>query len=486
MSKSIQQQRGNARSKTPERRQVEMQFLSLDQWLDKDHRARSVWAYVESLDLSELYEPIKATRDNVGRDPIDPRILFALWLFATIEGTTSARRIAELTERDIPYMWICGGVSVNYHRLSDFRVQHSDLLERIMTDSIGVLIHQGLIDLNTVGQDGMRVRASAGSGSFRRDASLEEALEQAKVHVDEVRRQHEEETDGGDRRRLAAPKRAAREKLERIEQARVEMKDMQEKYRKRSGKKCSEPRASTTDPEARRMKMGDGGTRPAMNVQFASDGEAQMIVSVDVTSQGSDSGLMQPIYDDVCERYDVVPDDYLVDGGFAKKDDITHVEQNGTEVYAPLYAEKKQLAAGEDPYAARPQESPEMTAHRQRMGTIEAKKNTNAGRRSPPSCQSRAQRGLSQPRLDSISGARLGQSQDPDVMACLGFQLDENAKFSLFAARDELFGGGHGKLRRKGEIGRHENRLPSGQWTNAGTPKGVQNFISKLSDPKFD
>ncbi len=369
MSKTIQQQRGNARSQTPERRQVEMQFLSLDQWLDKDHRVRTVWAYVESLDLSVLYASIKATRDNVGRDPIDPRILFALWLFATIEGTTSARRIAVLTGRDIPYLWICGGVSVNYHRLSDFRTEHNDLLERIMTDSIGVLIHQGLIDLKTVGQDGMRVRASAGSGSFRRETSLADALEQAQVHVEEVRRQHEEETDGGDRRRLAAQKRAAREKLERVEQARVEMKDMQEKYRKRSGKKRSEPRASTTDPEARRMKMGDGGIRPAMNVQFASDGDAQMIVSVDVTSQGSDSGLMQPRYDDVCERYDVVPEDYLVDGGFAKKDDITHVEQNGTRVFAPLYAEEKQLAAGEDPYAARPKESPQMTAHRCRMGT---------------------------------------------------------------------------------------------------------------------
>ncbi len=350
-----------------------MQFLSLDQWLDKNHRVRNVWAYVESLDLSELYEPIKATRDNVGRDPIDPRILFALWLFATIEGTTSARRIAQLTTRDIPYLWICGGVSVNYHRLSDFRIQHGDLLERIMTESIAVLLHQGLIDLKTAGQDGMRVRASAGSSSFRRDASLKEALGQAQSHVETVRRQREEETDGGDRRRLAAQERAAREKLERIEQAQAEMAKMQEKYRKRSGEKRSEPRASTTDPEARRMKMGDGGTRPAMNVQFVSDGAAQMIVSIDVTSQGSDSGLMQPMYDDVCDRYDVTPEDYLVDGGFVKKDDITHVEQNGTKVYAPLYAEEKQLAAGEDPYAPRPKESPEMTAHRQRMGTPEAK-----------------------------------------------------------------------------------------------------------------
>lgn len=373
MNKSPVQQRGNARTQKPERSQVEMQLLSLDQWLDQDHRVRNVWAYVESLDLSELYASIKATQDNVGRDPIDPRILFALWLFATLEGTTSARRLAELTTRDIAYLWICGGVTVNYHRLSDFRAQHGQLLERIMTDSIAVLLHHELIDLQTIGQDGMRVRAAAGSGSFRRDASLATAVEQAEAHLAEVQRQHAAETDGGDQRRRTARERAARERQERIEAAREQLKDMQEKYQKRSGKKRSEPRASTTDPEARRMKMGDGGTRPAMNVQFASDGDAQLIVSVDVTSQGSDSGLMRPMYDDVCERYGVVPRDYLVDGGFSKKEDITHLEQNQTQVYAPLYAEQKQLAAGEDPYAPRPQESVEMTAHRQRMATTEAK-----------------------------------------------------------------------------------------------------------------
>src|SRR4051794_21671121 len=126
MKKSIQQQRGNARTKLPERSQVEMQFLSLDQWLDPDHRVRIVWQYVESLDLTDFYQPIKATRDNVGRDAIDPRILFALLLFGALEGTISARRIDELTRRDIAYMWLCGGVSVNYHRISDFRAQHGE------------------------------------------------------------------------------------------------------------------------------------------------------------------------------------------------------------------------------------------------------------------------------------------------------------------------------------------------------------------------
>ena len=369
MKKSHQEQRGDARTKTPQRRQIQMEMLSLDQWLDKDHRVRVLWQYVESLDLTELYRSIKATRDNVGRDPIDPRILFALWLFATVEGVGSARRLAELARRDIAYMWICGGVSVNHHRLSDFRVEHGDLLERILTESIAVLMHQNLVDLNTIGQDGMRVRASAGSGSFRRQASLEEALEKAKQHVAEVQKQSEEEHDGGEKRQQAA-----REKQERIEAALEEMEEMQTRYKKRtSGKKRSEPRASTTDPEARRMKMGDNGTRPAMNVQFASDGDAKMIVAVDVTSQGSDAGLMKPMYDDVCERYDVVPENYLVDGGFGKKEDVTDLEDDGTKVHAPLYAEQKQLDNGENPYAPRPGESAGMTAHRERMGTEEGK-----------------------------------------------------------------------------------------------------------------
>ena len=120
MSKSPEQQRGQARTQQPERRQIEMQMLSLDQWLSPSHRVRDIWQYVESLDLSPLYQTIKATRNNVGRNPIDPRILFCLWLFATVEGVSSARRVAELVTRDIAYMWICGGVSCKPSSLERF------------------------------------------------------------------------------------------------------------------------------------------------------------------------------------------------------------------------------------------------------------------------------------------------------------------------------------------------------------------------------
>jgi len=377
MNRHPRQQRGQARVKLPERYQVEMQLMSLDQMVRQDDLVRTVVSYADSIDLSSLYAKISATTDKAGRDAIDPRILFALWLFATLEGISSARRIAALTTRDVAYMWICGGVSVNHHTLSDFRKDNGELLESVLTDSIAVLHRQGLVQLQTIAQDGMRVRASAGSGSFRTRASLETSRKKALQFVEEVSKNRDDD-EGTSEGSKAARQRAADEKLERIEAAGRELEEMHRCYELRNEHKSPEhhrsaPRASTTDPEARRMKMGDNGFRPAYNVQFANDADTLLIVGVDVTNKGSDAGLLAPMYDTVCDRYDVVPEKYMADGGFSKKEGVTHLERNGTKFYGVLSNEKKQLAEGENPYQKRAGENAHYTAFRERMGTEEAK-----------------------------------------------------------------------------------------------------------------
>jgi transposase len=378
MSKSKSEQRGNARVKTPHRHQIEMHMMSLDQMIRADHLVRTVVKYVDSLDLTELYDQIKATRNRAGRDPIDPRILFSLWLFATLEGENSGRRIAVLTERDLAYMWICGGVSVNYHTVCDFRTEHGELLERILTDSIAVLQYHDLIQLETIAQDGMRVRASAGSGSFRRQTTLEESKQAAAEYLKQINEKSDKDDQDLSKGQKSACDRAGRERLGRLEAACLEMEQMQQRYEKRNKRvgeknKRSEPRASTTDPEARRMKMGDNGFRPALNVQFASDADAMVITSVDVTNEGSDAALLQPMYEEVCASYGVVPENYLADGGFSKKAGVTELERNGTKFYGPLFNEQKQRDAGEDPYEPRACENQLYTAFRKRMGSDEAK-----------------------------------------------------------------------------------------------------------------
>ncbi|MFK7818510.1 MAG: transposase [Planctomycetaceae bacterium] len=319
-------QRGDARVKLAERHQVEMRCLSLDQMIREDALVRTVVAFAETVDLSELYEAMQATKHTTGRSNIDPRILFSLWLFATLEGINSARRIDQLATRDVAYMWICGGVSVNYHTIADFRSHNAELLERCLTDSITTLHREDLVRLETLAQDGMRVRASAGSGSFRRKKSLEEAKKTAQEFYDKVCGQddNQDDDDSPGPGSKAARKRAAREKLELIEAASEELEKMQEAYEKRNARMCekhhrSEPRVSTTDPESRRMKMADKGTRPAYNAQFSSDANTLVIVAADVTNVGSDAGLMQPMYDSVCQTFGAVPSKYLADGGFSKK-----------------------------------------------------------------------------------------------------------------------------------------------------------------------
>lgn len=363
---------GKARYQRAERWQREWRDFCLDELLPDDHTGRLVWAYVESLDLSELYQAIRAIEGHVGRDPIDPKILVALWLYATIDGVGSARRLDRLCKAHVVYQWICGGVSVNYHTLSDFRVRHVEFLDRLLTQSVSTLLHQGLIELNRLAQDGMRVRASAGSSSFRRRPTLEQCLKEAEAQLDALKRESQE---GGaeDRRQRAAAERAARERTERLKQALAELAEVEQKMERRKKGSGHKARASKTDPEARQMKMGDGGFRPAYNVQFATTTETLVIVGADVTNAGADAGRMSPMVEQVEERYAARPEQYLADGGFSTFKDIERLESSGTQVYAPVKDEEKKREKGEDPFARRKRDSKEVAAWRERMGTEAAK-----------------------------------------------------------------------------------------------------------------
>ncbi len=362
-----------ARFQRAERQQIELKPLALNQMIPEDDTARLIWAYVEGLDLSALYASIKAVEGGAGRNPIDPRILLALWLYAITESVSSARKIDRECEKNFSYMWLCGGVKVNYHTLSDFRSQNGDILDDLLTQSVATLLHQDLIKLNRVAQDGMRVRASAGSSSFRRKPTLDECLKDAEEHLEQLNKEAEEDASAEDRRTKAAKERAAKERIERIKKALEEREKLAAKKEKRKKGTGDEARASTTDPEARKMKMGNGGFRPAYNVQFGTTAETLVIVGTDVTSQGTDGSLIGPMYDQIGERYDELPEDYLADHGFAQEKDITKLEAAGTKVYMPVKGAYKKIKEGKDPYVPQKGDNEEMAQWRARMGTDEGK-----------------------------------------------------------------------------------------------------------------
>jgi len=358
-----------ARLRTAQRDQPEFQLVDLDSLLSADHQARAVWTFVTALDLSELLVAIKAREGEPGRPPADPRILMTLWLYATLEAVGSARALAELCEAHVAYRWICGGVSMNYHTLADFRVAHVALLDRLLAQGVASLVSEGLVTLERLAQDGVRIRASAGAASYRRRDRLESLLSEAEARVAQLKAELETDPGATTARQRAARDRAAREQVERTNAALERMVELEaqrarrEKTHKKDTQKQKEPRASTTDAEARHMKMPDGGYRPAYNGQFASDLRTQVVVAVDLDTTGSDGGLMAPMQDQIIATYGQTPGQYLVDGGFSKLDDIERAHAGGIEVFAPPANNKHQT----DPYAPRATDGPGTAAWRERM-----------------------------------------------------------------------------------------------------------------------
>lgn len=326
-------------------------------------------ALIDRLDLSALYAPIGAREGVAGAPAIDPKILLALWVYATSEGEGSARRLWRLTQEHAAYQWLCGGVAVGYHTLSDFRSRRAEVLDGLITQVLALLMKHQLVDLKRVAQDGTRVRASAGARTFRKAETLQERMTEAREHLDAVTREAADPSITA--RRAAARKRGARERLDRLEAAVEELAIVTE-TKKKSGAKDATPRVSTTDPRARVMKMGDGGFRPAYNVQFATSvDDARVIVGVDVSNRGSDMGQTTPMLHQIKERTGVLPTELLVDGGYAQHSAIDDAAGLGVTVYAPV--PKPRGKETRDPHMPRDNDSEHVAAWRRRMGTDDAK-----------------------------------------------------------------------------------------------------------------
>jgi transposase len=330
--------RGAPRVQRPNRAQLLLRTTDLEGLLSPDHRARLVWEFVEGLDLAPLYDRIRATTDGPGRPPIDPAILTALWLYATLENVGSARALERLCDAHDAYRWIAGGVSVNHHTLADFRVEAVELLDALLVESVAALLVTGEVTLSRVAHDGIRVRASAGAASFRRRATLERALVEADAQVAALKAELDEDPGATSRRVAAARERAATERASRVRRAIAQLPALEaarQRTRSRKGRPPTEVRASLTDPEARVMRIGDGGWRPAYNGQYTTDVGSGLVVGVAVINVGSDMGELSPAIGRVRAHYGRAPGEFLADGGYVSVRDIERSEADGTAVYAP-------------------------------------------------------------------------------------------------------------------------------------------------------
>mgnify|MGYP000897104812 CR=1 FL=1 len=253
------------------------------------------------------------------------------------------------TRERIPYMWLSHGVPINYHGLADFRIAHAELLDDLLTKHLASLMAAHVVNVEDIIVDGTKVAASAGKSSYRRAPSLAKLETAAKERIAALKAEVEADTTAHSRREAAAKARAARETQKRVEEARRKLAEI-EKERKQRAKTSpkevadmKEARASTSDPEARKMRCADGAVRPAYNVQMAVTVEHGLITGIKATDRRQDSGLAGPMIAETERRTGSRVKRLLADMGYACEDDIvTLATRADTPVtcYVPLPQEQ--------------------------------------------------------------------------------------------------------------------------------------------------
>jgi len=409
------------RLRRPERRQMAMVVQCPDDLVSATHPVRRVAEVVEHLDVSGFCAPIKAREGVAGRDATDPKLLVALWLYACVRGIGSARELARQCEEQAAFRWLCGGVSVNHRLLADFRSDHGEALDQLLTQVVAALVDKDVVKVSRISQDGVRVRVGAGASSFRRQERLEKLLEEAQRHVEELHQRLDSPASpraAVTARQAAARKRAAQERQERLEQAIAqlpELKKRQEEAARRAGQgergkkiREKEPRVSTTDAEARVMKMPNGGYNPAVNVQLATDAASRAIVGVEVSNAGSDSaGLSAPMRQQVEERTGGKVEEHLLDGGYLRTEDLEEAHPQGVALFIPPKPARNPQRRGQElePKAG---DSEAVEAWKQRMKSEEGKQiyKQRAATSESVNADLRTYRGLSRILVRGLAKAR--------------------------------------------------------------------------------
>lgn len=333
---------GEARYQEADRAQLRWDLVDLESQLGSEHRARIVWAFVSGLDLSELYARIRAREGEPGRPPPDPKILLALWLYATLEGVGSARQLDRLCERDMAYRWLRGGVPMNYHGLSDFRFAHAAALDRLLSESLTALLAEGVVQPEEIALDGTKVRASAGKGSFRGADKLAALESAARARVEQLKTEAQSDSATSEKRRQAAQRRGAKDIARRAAAARRTLEKLRAEKAARAKRheaaeaKKGEARVSLTDPEARMMRFPDGAVRAGYNIQLAVAPGSGLILAAQTTDRRNDAGLAGGMLEQIKKRLGRAPQRLLVDTHYATKKDIVDLAEQQITVYTPL------------------------------------------------------------------------------------------------------------------------------------------------------
>jgi transposase len=311
-----------------DRSQVRLVELDVERLIGGKHPARRIWRVIDSLDLRRFESHVRAVEGVAGRPSHSPQVLISVWLYAFTRGLHSAREIERQMDYEPGLRWLTGLQPINHHTLSDFRVGHGEALRELFEDVLAMLLKRDLVKLKRVAVDGTKIRADVNKKSFRQKDKIEEYLQLAREHLNELERQEADEQIT--KRQQKARLRAAREQEQRLTEACAEIEQLRAA---RKDNKKKEPQASTSDPEARFMRSDGNGVAPAYNVQVTADSANGLITDVEVVNDPQDSELLVAAMDRIHQRHGEYPAEALADGGYTNHASVVDMDERGIDYY---------------------------------------------------------------------------------------------------------------------------------------------------------
>jgi transposase len=318
--------------KPVDRSQSSWQVLDYERLIEANHPARVIWELAGKMNLEPFAQNCQTREGEAGRPCWPPRLLVSVWVYAYTQRVASARAMERLMAYEPGLRWLTADQEVNHHTLADFRVGHREALEKLFIEFLAMLEKAGVVNLQTLLQDGTKMKAQAAKSSMHRRRTLEKRLKAARKVVKKLDREAAQEKEKLDERRQAAQQRAAREAVARGEAA---LKELENLAARTTPKERADLRVSDSEPEARKMKDNDGGFHPGYNMQVTTEAQSRMIVAVGLTSENNDLHQMLPALERVEQSGLTAPRTIIADNGYATRDNVEQTAERNVELIAP-------------------------------------------------------------------------------------------------------------------------------------------------------
>ena len=352
------------------------------EWLPEGHLAHHVSDLVDELDLTAFHAPYEG--DGRRNAPYEPRMMVKVLLYGYATGVFSSRGMARKLEEDVAFRVLGAGNFPSHRTLCEFRRRHLEDFKGLFVEVVRVAREMGLAKFGTLSVDGTKVRANASKRKatgydrmLRRERELEAEIEALLTRARDTDARDDErfgEAFRGDEvpeelRRREDRLAAIRAAKERLEAARREADDARGRepgrernpkggrpYKRAYGEPDGKAQSNFTDPESAIMRTGSEGFQQCYNAQVAVDGEHQLIVATELTSNASDQGALVGLLDEVGDRFGAQPGTVLADAGYCNERDLSELEARGIDGYVATGREGRRSAnrdAGRHPATRR-------------------------------------------------------------------------------------------------------------------------------------